>query len=728
MKTNKSKKNLAVIQVAFILVACVVGASFLTPKLLEFLERQVISRWEEKPEYRLDAPSEVLPLVNLPAEQRKTALEAIASSEKPSLDRNRARYLLAVDALRKDFDGAKALEYLENLDRTYPILAPYIMLLQGRAYELNNEKEKAQKIWQEVINLFPDELVTTEAYYKLGSYDANFYQEAMKKFPQHPRTQEIVIKLLEENPQQKDLLLLLAEYNIVPENKGRVDRLVKEYGKELEAKQWDIIGNYYWQTGNYNLVSQAYKQGTSTPEHLYRIARSYQVSKKAKEAKIAYLKLVETYPDAPETGLGWRRLASLSKGEEALSYLNKVDEKFPDEVTKALKEKATLLTQLGRYQEATQVRDSILTKYPQSEEAADYRWQIAKDFANSGNYVSAWQWAQQISVENPDSGVAAKAGFWIGKWAEKLGQNQEAIKAYEYVLQNHPHSYYAWRSAVRLGKDVGDFNTIRSLALEVETPKQRPIPPAGSNMFKELYLLGEDQDAIDLFTAEIGKKNSSTDNTPVITVSEQFVQGLLKQNQGKYLESINLIWDLKNRKNPEDLGEWQILRKSPEYWYALFPFPYEELIVKWSKERKLNPFLVASLIRQESRFEKEIKSPVGATGLMQIMPDTAKWIAPQIKMKEYSLTDPEDNIKMGTWYLNHTHDTFNNNSMLAIASYNAGPGNVSDWISRYSLADIDEFVENIPFGETKNYVETVFGNYWNYVELYEPKIEEKLSN
>ncbi|WP_342596736.1 transglycosylase SLT domain-containing protein [Cyanobacterium aponinum UTEX 3222] len=727
MKTDKSKKNQVIIQIVVILAVCVAGATFFTPKLLEILNSVLISPFEKKPEYRLDAPSEVLPLANLPPSERKASLEVIANKDTSSLDVNRAKYLLAVDALRNDFDGAKALQYLENLDRTYPILAPYVLLLQGRAYELNNNTEKAQKIWQDVINKYPDELVSAQAYYKLGNYDPKFFQEAINRFPQHPRTHDIAIKLLEENPQQKELLLLLAEYDIVPENKARVDRLVKEYSQELEPKQWDIVGNYYWETGNYNLVSFAYEKGTSTPQNLYRIARSYQVSDKEKEAKTAYFKLVETYPDAPETGLAWRRLATMSGGEEALSFLNRVDEKYPDEVVIALREKATLLTQLGRYQEATNVRDTILQKYPQSEEAADYRWQIAKDFADSGDYVSAWQWAQQISVNNPDSGVAPKAGFWIGKWAEKLGQNQEATKAYEYVLQNHPHSYYAWRSAVRLGKDVGDFNNLRSLPLQVEIPQQRPIPPAGSNQFKELFLLGEDQDAIDLFTAEIGKKSSSTDTLPVVTVSEQFVQGLLKQNQGKYLESINLIWNLKNRDNPEDIGEWQILRRSPEYWYALFPFPYEELIVKWSKERNLNPFLVVSLMRQESRFEKDIKSPVGATGLMQIMPETGAWIAPQINIKEYSLTDPEDNIKMGTWYLNYTHNTYNDNSMLAIASYNAGPGNVSNWISRYSLADIDEFVENIPFRETKNYIETVFGNYWNYVELYDPKIEEKLN-
>ena len=375
---------------------------------------------------------------------------------------------------------------------------------------------------------------------------------------------------------------------------------------------------------------------------------------------------------------------------------------------------------MGRFPEATQVRNQLLQQFPNSDEAGDYRWQVAQEFARSNNLVSAWQWAQQISVNNPDSDVAPKAGFWVGKWAEKLGQKEESAKAFQFVLQKYPHSYYAWRSAVRLGKDVGDFTTIRSLPLKVVTPQTRPIPPAGSNMFKELFLIGENQEAIDLFRGEIGNKQE-------ITVSEQFIQGLIKQIQGENLQGINTIWELKNRRdNTEDYQEWQILRNSPEYWHGLFPFHYEDLIVKWSTERKLNPFLVVSLIRQESRFEKEIKSPVGATGLMQIMPDTGKWIAPQIKLEKYSLTDPNDNIKMGTWYLNHTHETYNGNSLLAVASYNAGPGNVANWLKRYPLDDFDEFVENIPFPETKGYIESVFANYWNYVELYEPQIQEKI--
>lgn len=718
----KSKKNKTLIPIPTLLIILggVVGATVLTPTLIKLLDGIIVTT--EPVEYRLDAPSEVLPLADVSPIDRQTALEAIANQEKPSLDKNRARFLLASDILRGDFDGAKALNYLKNLEQEYPILAPYILLRQGRAYELTNDTEKAQEIWLKLVTEFPEDLVSAEAYYKLGTYDQNYWQEAIKRFPQYPRTHEIIRTLLKKEPNQKDLLLLLATYDLSPQTKGDLDRLVKQFGKELTPEQWDIIGNNYWQNNHFLQASQAYIKGTSTPENLYRIARGYQVSKKSLEAKSFYLKLVNEFPDAPETGLALRRLATMTQGNEALSFLNRVDKKFLEEAPKAFNQKATILTALGRFPEATQARNQLLQEFPNSEEAANYRWQVAQEFARANNLVSAWQWAQQISVNNPDSDVAPKAGFWVGKWAEKLGQPQEAQKAFQFVLDKYPHSYYAWRSSVKLGKDVGDFTTIRSLPLKVETPVARSIPPAGSNMFKELFLLGENQESIDLFRGEIGNK-------PEVTVSEQFIQGLIQQIQGKNLQGINTIWSLKNRRdNPEDYQEWRILRNSPEYWYGLFPFHYEDLIVKWSTERKLNPFLVVSLIRQESRFEKEIKSPVGATGLMQIMPDTGKWIAPQIGIKEYSLTDPNDNIKMGTWYLNHTHETYNGNSLLAVASYNAGPGNVANWLKRYRLDDFDEFVENIPFPETKGYIETVFGNYWNYVELYDPQIQEKIGN
>ena len=133
-------------------------------------------------------------------------------------------------------------------------------------------------------------------------------------------------------------------------------------------------------------------------------------------------------------------------------------------------------------------------------------------------------------------------------------------------------------------------------------------------------------------------------------------------------------------------------------------------------------------MRKESTFDPKIDSVVGAVGLMQIVPPTANWVAQQTNLTSYSLTNPEDNIKIGTWYLRHNHHRYEDDSLLAVASYNAGTGNVNDWLNRYGISDRDRFVSQIPFPETKDYVEGVFGNYWNYLRLYNPEIRQQVND
>lgn len=715
---SKKKKNLTPIFTIILIIAGILGATWLTPKLVDTWSEIFSSRFDEKQEYRLDAPSQVLPLAKVEPSARKKQLEAIANSKEKSLDRARAKYLLASDLLT-EYKGGEALGYLNRLEREYPLLAPYVLLRRGRAYELTNEEKKAQKIWQELIEKYPNSPVAADALFKLGNYEPQYWQQAITSFPTHPRTHDIAYKLLKDNPQQLNLLLLLAKYDKSYKSNEIRDRLVKDHYNELQPENWQVIADGYWDKGLYKKASDAYKNAPVTPQNLYRLARGYDVSDQKSIAKSSYQNLIKKFPEAPETGLALRRLANLSQGEEALSYLNQVINKFPEEAPQALVQKASILANLGRYAQAKQTRETLISKYPNSDEAASYRWQVARSFAKSRDYYSAWKWAQEITTNNPDSNVAAKAAFWIGKWAKILNQNAQSQEAFEYAIENYPQSYYAWRSAVQLGWKVGDFTTVRQLTPDVEKPKVRPLPPGGSTAFQELFLLGEDQDAIDLFQAETNSKNE-------LSVAEQFTEGLLQQIQGNNLQGINLIWSLKNKESEKDQQEWEILRKSPEYWQALFPFPYEDIILKWSKERKLNPLLVTGLIRQESRFEPEIKSPVGATGLMQVMPATGKEVASQINLKNYSLTNPNDNVNLGTWYLDFTHNNYNGNSMLAVASYNAGPGNVSNWVTKYNLNDFDEFVENIPFRETKGYVETVFGNYWNYLRIYNPEMSQKI--
>ncbi|UKO98251.1 lytic transglycosylase domain-containing protein [Nostoc sp. UHCC 0870] len=661
------------------------------------------------------ANSSVFPLISQSVPERSPKLAEISQNGR-SPDRERARYLLASDYIDTK-QGQKALELLTGLEKDYPVLAPYILLKQAQAQDLLNKDGKASDLRRQVLKQYPQEAAVVKAKYLIAQ--PKLHDLAIAQFPSNPLTWEIIRKRLQENPNQPQLQLILAKYAYnQPGIVGVLDQLVKQ--PNLKPADWETIGTAYWDNNQFTKAAAAYAKAPKTARNLYRTARGLQVGGKDREKAIAtYNQLAQQFPEARETGMGLLRLAEMANPKKnALPYLDRVIVKFPEQASQAVVKKAEIFQGLNDTKSAQQAWQQLITQHSKSEEAAEYRWKIAEEKAKARDYATAWKWATPIVTENPNSILAPRAGFWVGKWANNLGKEQEAKTAYEYVLSNFPYSYYAWRSANMLGLNVGDFKNVRQLQPEV-VPHQRPIPPAGSDSFKELYLLGQDRDAWLQWETEYVNKQQPT-------IPEQFTEGLMRLARGENLSGINLISKLEDRETPEEQAQYQEFSKQITYWQARYPFPYLREIEKWSSERQLNPLLVTALMRQESRFESKIKSVAGATGLMQVMPDTGKWIASKIKVdnKTLDLENPNDNIMLGTWYLDYTHERYNNNSMLAIASYNAGPGNVSRWLQTIPNQDPDEFVEAIPFGETKNYVRQVFGNYWNYLRLYNPEISK----
>lgn len=661
------------------------------------------------------AKSAVYPLVLQSLPERAAKLAEIAQNS-GSPDRERARYLLASDYIERN-QGQKALSLLQGLEQDYPLLAPYILLKQAQAEDMVGENGKASDLRQQVLRQYPKEAAVVKSIYLIAQ--PKLQDTAIAQFPSHPLTWEIIKKRLQENPNQPQLQLILAKYATdQPGIVGVLDELVKQ--PNLTPQDWELIGAAYWTNNQFDKAAIAYSKAPPKPESLYRIGRGLQIRGKEREKAIAsYQLLIKEFPDATETGTALLRLAEMAKSrKDAIPYLDQVINQFPELASRAVVAKAKSLEALKDNQAANATWQLLLSKYGNSDAAAEYRWKNALDKAKAKDYLGAWQSAEPIPSNNPNSILAPRAGFWVGKWATALGKQQEAQDAYKYVISNFPYSYYAWRSASILGLNVGDFNTVRQMNPEI-VPPQRPVPTAGSQTFKELYLLGEDRDAWLQWETEFQNKTEPT-------VAEQFTEGLMRLANGENLIGIDKISKLEDRETPAEQAEYQALSKQITYWQARYPFPFFPEIKKWSAERQLNPLLVTALMRQESRFEPKAKSIVGATGLMQVMPDTGKWIAPQIKVdfKQINLENPSDNIMLGTWYLDHTHQQYNNNTLLAIASYNAGPGNVSKWLQTMNIKDPDEFVEEIPFDETRNYVRQVLGNYWNYLRLYNPEISE----
>ena len=158
----------------------------------------------------------------------------------------------------------------------------------------------------------------------------------------------------------------------------------------------------------------------------------------------------------------------------------------------------------------------------------------------------------------------------------------------------------------------------------------------------------------------------------------------------------------------------------------LYPYPYQELVELYAKANGVDSALVASVIMNESRFQNDARSSRGAIGLMQIMPETAQWIAFQLGDDNFSLEklrEPETNIRYGVWYLAELQREFAGNNILALAAYNAGRGTVRDWIEEGDWPWTFHALDKIPYPETRSYVKNVLQNRIRYEKLYSGKHE-----
>ena len=141
-----------------------------------------------------------------------------------------------------------------------------------------------------------------------------------------------------------------------------------------------------------------------------------------------------------------------------------------------------------------------------------------------------------------------------------------------------------------------------------------------------------------------------------------------------------------------------------------YPIGYKSMIVEYSKEYDLDPYLVASIINVESKYDKDAISQKGARGLMQISPSTGKWASEVLGIDNYSediLFDPETNIRIGTWYLDTLFKEFDYNLELVLAAYNAGSGNVSKWLKDEKYSNDRTSLSIIRFKETEDYLVSV---------------------
>ncbi|WP_324669863.1 lytic transglycosylase domain-containing protein [Geochorda subterranea] len=154
------------------------------------------------------------------------------------------------------------------------------------------------------------------------------------------------------------------------------------------------------------------------------------------------------------------------------------------------------------------------------------------------------------------------------------------------------------------------------------------------------------------------------------------------------------------------------------WWYPVY---YRESIVRWSAAHGLDPWLVAAVVRVESNFRPLATSPRGARGLMQLLPETARWVSGRMgeeRFFEDLLYDPETNVRLGTWYLADLLREFDGRLPVALAAYNAGRGTVQRWLEQSTWDGSEKRLEGVPYGETRRFVARVLRSWRMYRWLY----------
>ena len=171
------------------------------------------------------------------------------------------------------------------------------------------------------------------------------------------------------------------------------------------------------------------------------------------------------------------------------------------------------------------------------------------------------------------------------------------------------------------------------------------------------------------------------------------------------------------------LGAWLLLNQKPEATIRVYPVAYEAEIRRYARENGIDPAWPAAVILAESSYQPEAVSSANAQGLMQLLPDTAAWVAGKYDevYAEGCLFEPETNIKYGCWYLGYLLRRFDGNLVCATAAYHAGQGQVDAWLQDPECSDDGVTLKHIPSQATDTYVKRVLEYYEKYVELYAPE-------
>jgi soluble lytic murein transglycosylase len=411
----------------------------------------------------------------------------------------------------------------------------------------------------------------------------------------------------------------------------------------------------------------------------------------------------------------------LGDEEEYLRTVRKLAAEFSDQswAEEALNNLATYYILRDEDELADGTFREMYTKFPLGRYAERAAWKIGWWSYKNGNYADTVRVFESAAGNFPRSDYRPPWLYWSARAYDKLNQPALADARYTLTATDYLNTYYGRLAAKHLA-DRGTRVPQRRLIVDARSSTapgaagadDQPQPlvqlPANEPVIRALLALDLYDQAVDeLRYAQKVWGDSSAIQATLAWIFNQ---------RGDLRPGINAM----KRAYPQFMAAGG--EKLPvEILRVLYPVNYWSLIKRYSAEHDLDPYLVAALIAQESTFTADVKSAANAYGLMQLLPSTGRQYARMLKLTpRFSLrmlTTAETNIRMGTAYFADLVQQFGG-THYALATYNAGPNRVSRWISERPGVERDQFIDDIPFPETQNYVKRILGTAEDYRRLY----------
>ena len=589
----------------------------------------------------------------------------------------------------------------------FSALKPAALFRQARCASKLYQFDNAIKHYQKIVQNYPNTNIAALSYYNMAliQYDMHKkgakhnFEAVLKKYPETDiaTLSEYYLgclyfnaaQLTESNRKRQSYNTNSANYfksfiKKMPADAHAIDAVEKLMRTNSAINQEDnlAVARVYYNTGNYS-EAKSFLYYTKLSESWCDLARTFVKLREYANARSVI-----------ETGL---RSHSNSKDvKEIFEMMDLYLSLMPKE--KGLKHLMAQVSNCNGYDylvnQTCQSKkgdakiaclDGLYKKYPNGRFAPNALSEVFYSKVRAGKYGEAERLGRLHTKNYPYSKSSPFVMYQMAKVENALKKPDMETAYYKGVLSKYPDTYYAYRAFLKLNKNSGVNPDIKV------KPVVFPYKKTTENSFIITLAELKDYDLVE----ELCK-------------NDKFIQSWIAYRKGKFTTSIILARDAMDKINEKP--PFTDLR-----WRLVYPVHYYEEIKKYKLDN--NPTLLLSIMKEESHFDDQARSCVGALGLMQMMPATAREVSNAYGVSG-SLLVPEVNIRMASLYFSRIKKILHGKSALAVLAYNGGFNAVSRWKQYLNYEDFDEFLELIPYDETKLYLKKVLRTYWCYTNIY----------